>query len=344
MRIALDATYSIDKHPSGIAIYSREILNGLADAYPEDSFIHCYRAKQYGQASRPVRPNVENHSLLPLLGGMFARPGIFHALNQRVDSRLGKKVVATFHDLFVLTGDYSTPDFRRRFAKQARIAERNADLIIAVSQFTAKQVEELLGVDAKRIRVIPHGAYAPSAAARVEKKMVLSVGAIQLRKNTARLVEAFEKLPEDWKLVLAGAVTGYGAESILERIQASPAQKRICVAGYVSAEELQRLYARAAIFAFPSLDEGFGIPVLEAMAHGVPVVTSNCSALPEVAGEAALLVDPKNVDAIAAALMDLASSAERRQKLSEAGRMRAELFKWRRAVDQTYGVYQELLR
>jgi glycosyltransferase involved in cell wall biosynthesis len=174
--------------------------------------------------------------------------------------------------------------------------------------------------------------------------MVLSVGAIQLRTNTARLVEAFEKLPEDWKLVLAGAVTGYGAESILERIQASPAQKRICVAGYVSAEELQRLYARAAIFAFPSLDEGFGIPVLEAMAHGVPVVTSNCSALPEVAGEAALLVDPKNVDAIAAALMDLASSAERRQKLSEAGRMRAELFKWRRAVDQTYGVYQELLR
>jgi glycosyltransferase involved in cell wall biosynthesis len=344
VKIALDATYSIDKHPSGIAIYSREILQGLAEAHPEDSFIHCYRTKQYGQASRPVRPNVENHSLLPLLGGMFARPQIFHALNQRVDRRLGKKVVATFHDLFVLTGDYSTPDFRRRFAKQARIAERNADLIIAVSQFTANQVQELLGVEATRIRVIPHGAYAPGAPARAEEKMVLSVGAIQLRKNTARLVEAFEKLPADWELVLAGAPTGYGAESILARIQTSSAQKRIRVAGYVSAAELQRLYARAAIFAFPSLDEGFGIPVLEAMAHGVPVVTSSRSALPEVAGNAALLVDPTNLDAIAAALIDLANSAERRQELSAAGRTRAELFTWRRAVDQTYAVYQELLR
>jgi len=124
----------------------------------------------------------------------------------------------------------------------------------------------------------------------------------------------------------------------------SPAARRILVTGYISDTEMANWYARASIFAFPSLDEGFGIPVLEAMAHGVAVITSDCSALPEVAGNAALLVDPKNVDAIAAALLDLASSPERRRELSEAGRMRAELFKWRRAVDQTYGVYQELLR
>ncbi len=343
MRIALDATYSVDKQPSGIAVYSREILDGLAAAYREDSFFHCYRAKQYRQAPRPRTPNVETRTLLPLMGGTFARPEVFHALNQRVDRRLGRGVVSTFHDLFVLTGEYSSAGFRRRFAKQARIAERNSDLIIAVSQFTADQVRELLGVERSRLRVVRHGVRPPHVAARVEEKMVLSVGAIQVRKNTARLVEAFEALPTEWTLVLAGAPSGFGAEQILQRIENSPAQQRIQVAGYVSPEELGQLYARAAIFAFPSLDEGFGMPVLEAMAHGVPVVTSNCSALPEVAGEAALLVDPQRVDEIAAALLDLAANRERRDRLAQAGRARAESFSWARAVSETHAVYRELV-
>jgi len=343
VRIALDATYSVDKHPSGIAVYSREILDGLAAAHREDSFFHCYRAKQYRQAPRKNPPNVETHTLLPLLGGAFARPDVFHALNQRVDRRLGRRVVSTFHDLFVLTGEYSSADFRRRFAKQARLAERNSDMIIAVSQFTANQVHELLGVERSRIRVVGHGVHPPLLATRAEEKMVLAVGAIQLRKNTARLVEAFEALPQEWTLVLAGAASGYGAEQILERIENSRARQRIRVAGYVSPKELEQLYARAAIFAFPSLDEGFGMPVLEAMAHGVPVVTSNCSALPEVAGEAAVLIDPQRVDEIAAALLELAANSERRAMLVRAGKARAESFPWSRAVNGTYAVYRELV-
>jgi glycosyltransferase involved in cell wall biosynthesis len=178
---------------------------------------------------------------------------------------------------------------------------------------------------------------------RKEEKMILTVGAIQLRKNSARLIEAFENLPAEWKLVLAGAASGFGAEQILQRIESSPARDRIQVAGYVSSEELERLYSRAAIFAFPSLDEGFGIPVLEAMAHGVPVITSNCSALPEVAGEAAVLVDPTDVSAIAAALLDLTTGSEHRHALAEAGLARARNFTWQRAVDETYAVYCELM-
>ncbi len=343
MRIALDATYSIDKHPSGIAVYSREILDGLALSHPADSFFHCYRLKQYRQAPKPRYPNVEKNTLLPLLGGNFTRPAVFHALNQRCDRRLGKCVVTTFHDLFVLTGQYSTADFRRRFARQARLAERTSDMIIAVSEFTANQVHQLLNVERTRIRVVPHGAHMPEPLPRVEEKMILTVGAIQLRKNTARLIEAFESLPGDWRLVLAGAASGYGAEQILERITASAARDRIHVAGYVSRDELERLYARAAIFAFPSLDEGFGIPVLEAMAHGVPVVTSNCSALPEVAGTAAVLVDPKDVSSIAGALSDLIANPEKRAALREAGLARARFFPWQRAVNETYAVYRELI-
>ena len=344
MRIALDATYSIDKHPSGIAVYSREIMNGLAAQHPADVFFHCYRAKQYRSAPDETAPNVEVRTLLPLLGGSFMRPQVFHALNQRVDRRLGKRVVATFHDLFVMTGEYSSPQFRRRFIKQAQVAEQNSDLIITVSQFTANQVHELLDVPRSRIRVVPHGVHLPAEKTRVEEKIILTVGAIQLRKNTARLVEAFETLPGAWKLVLAGAPSGFGAEEILQRIEASRAKDRIQVAGYVTAGELERLYSRAAIFAFPSLDEGFGMPVLEAMAHGVPVLTSNCSAMPEVAGDAALLVDPKDTDAIAGGLLELARNEERRASFARAGRARAELFTWESAVKKTYGVYEELVR
>ena len=116
------------------------------------------------------------------------------------------------------------------------------------------------------------------------------MGAIQKRKNIARLVEAFEAVDSGWKLVLAGS-QGYGAAEILTRIAASPARERIVVAGYVSPQALAGWYSRAALFAFPSLDEGFGMPVLEAMAAGIPVVTANRSALPEVAGDAAMLID-----------------------------------------------------
>ena len=122
----------------------------------------------------------------------------------------------------------------------------------------------------------------------------MSVGAIQRRKNIVRLVEAFEQLASGWKLVLAGSF-GFGSEAALQRIERSPRKQDIQVLGYVSDSQLEELYRRASIFAFPSLDEGFGMPVLDAMARGVPVLTSNVSAMPEVAGDAALLVDPTDV-------------------------------------------------
>ena len=137
------------------------------------------------------------------------------------------------------------------------------------------------------------------------KKIVLNVGAIQKRKNILRLVEAFETLDPDWRLVLAGA-SGFGSQDILARIETSPARERISTLGYVTNADLAAWYGRARIFAFPSLDEGFGMPVIEAMAAGTPVIASNSSALPEVAGDAALLVDPENTSSLADALRRLA--------------------------------------
>jgi glycosyltransferase involved in cell wall biosynthesis len=253
--------------------------------------------------------------------------------------------VATFHDLFVMTGDYSTAEFRARFTEQARYAAARADAVIAVSAFTRQQVIGLLGTDPARVHVVHHGirALADASAPVDREKIVLNVGAIQKRKNIARLVQAFECLPDDWQLVLAGS-SGYGAAEILARIERSPARSRISVIGYVSPEELGRLYRRATIFAFPSLDEGFGMPVLEAMAAGIPVVTSNRSALPEVAGHAALLVDPEDTDALRQALRRLSEDAELRDELARLGTRWARDFTWEKAVRATWDVYQTLLR
>ena len=171
---------------------------------------------------------------------------------------------------------------------------------------------------------------------------MLNVGAVQKRKNIARLVEAFERTPPGWKLVLAGSL-GYGAPEILVRIANSPRHQDIQVLGYISAAELAQWYARARIFAFPSLDEGFGMPVLEAMATGVPVIAARRAALPEVCGQAALLVDPEDVEAIAAALENLMADPIVSKQLIDAGRKRAKEFRWQKAAIETWEVYQLLL-
>ena len=138
----------------------------------------------------------------------------------------------------------------------------------------------------------------------------------------ARLVKAFERLPSGWRLALAGASQGYGAAEELRAVEDSPRRADIEFLGHLSGEQLAALYARARIFAFPSLDEGFGMPILEAMAHGVPVITSQCSAMPEVAGDAALLVDPLNIDQLAHALTRLAGDESLREDLIARGRAR----------------------
>jgi glycosyltransferase involved in cell wall biosynthesis len=341
MRIALDATYAIGSDLSGVGLYSREILAGLAAFQPDVQFEFCCRPHRYSRRSQlPAAPNTRPRLLLP---PMLPRGAdLFHGLNQRLPHMRLRRAVATFHDLFVMTGEYSTPEFRTRFAEQARDAAGRADLIIAVSAFTKRQVVDLLGVEESRVRVVHHGTRRLDYPDLPREKIVLSVGAIQKRKNIARLVEAFETLDPEWKLVLAGSA-GYGAEEIMARIERSPARARISVTGYVSPQQLAAAYRRASIFAFPSLDEGFGMPILEAMAAGTPVIASTSSALPEVARDAAVLVAPEDTHPLAAALHDLTGNEELRRDLARRGIDRARSFTWAKAVRETWQVYQDLL-
>jgi len=342
LKIALDATYSTGDNLTGVGTYCREILWGLPALDPDSRFLFCYRPHRFARSYSSFLPRRCRRALL--FDSLLYPADLFHGLNQRLPRARYRRKVSTFHDLFVLTGDYSTPEFRERFARQARDAASRSDLIIAVSRFTAGHVEELLGIDRSRLRVIHHGVHLPTQNEPFQKKarkIVLHVGSIQKRKNIVRLVKAFERLDPDWHLVLAGS-TGFGAEEILREIEPSPRRANIHLPGYVNSRQLEGLYRAASMLAFPSLDEGFGIPILEAMAWGVPVVTSNRSALPEAAGDAAIHVNPEDVDELAFAMRTLAENEGLRKSMILAGLARAAEFSWRKAVEATWSVYKEL--
>ncbi len=334
--VGIDATTSVGENLSGVGIYSRELLNGLAATDFARNWDWFYRSQRLFRALNLPKPEGVTRRLLSDSWGN-RRADLFHGLNQRLPKRRFRKQVVTFHDLFVLSGDYSTADFRARFAAQARDAAAGSDLIIAVSAFTAGQIEAYLGVPAARIRMVHHGVTSRLLQAVKREKVVLCVGAIQRRKNQAKLIRAFRGMPRDWSLVLAGS-KGFDAEEALRE-----ADDRVRVTGYLSDEKLAEWYGRASIFAFPSLDEGFGMPVLEAMSAGIPVIASDRSAMPEVCGDAAILVDPEDEQEIAASLIRLANDENCRAELTQRGFARAHEFTWTKAVAETLSVYRELV-
>jgi glycosyltransferase involved in cell wall biosynthesis len=355
VKIALDASYTLTREPTGVASYSDNIIRALTQSAPDHSFLLCYRANRYLRGLRAPLPAANcSRALLEGPAAFFYRSGValFHGLNQRLPSTRFRRAVTTFHDLFVMSGDYSTPEFRSRFTALAKDAALRSDHIIAISRYTADQLVQRLNYPRERITVIHHGVHPVPHFSELDLALfrkreqldapfVLHVGAIQTRKNIERLIAAFEQLPPPALLVLAGA-EGYGSEGSLRRIQTSPARERIRHFGYVDAGMLARLYRTASVLAFPSLEEGFGLPVLEAMSAGLPVVTSNRSALPEVAGDTALLVDPEDSTAIAGAIGRILEDPGLRRQLIAAGLARAGQFSWTKAAHETLEVYDKL--
>src|SRR5262249_16388798 len=173
-------------------------------------------------------------------------------------------------------------------------------------------------------------------------EMVLAVGATQTRKNTLNAVRALAILPANYKLVLAEGM-GYGSEAVYDFIRSAGLGSRVKVLGYVAADRLPILYQAASLFLFPSLEEGFGLPVLEAMAHGVPVVASATSSLPEVGGDAVLYVDPRAPGDIAEKIQRGVEDVGLRPGLTQRGLDRARQFTWQRTAEETLKVYDEVL-
>lgn len=233
-----------------------------------------------------------------------------------------------------------------------------ATRVIAVSHATATDLQHILGVSESKVRVVHEGANClplPSAEAVAEvraryglqRAYALYVGTLQPRKNLVRLMAAYEQLwaqgTVDFDLVLAGN-PGWLSEEILARAKASQQAAHIHLPGYVKDDDLPALLVGARFFAFPSLYEGFGLPVIEAQSIGVPVMTAKGSSLPEVAGDAALYVDPTDVESIAQAMLRISQDETLRQQLIAAGHRNVQRFSWEKAASETLAVLEEAAR
>jgi glycosyltransferase involved in cell wall biosynthesis len=288
------------------------------------------------------------------------RLNVYFATDYRVPLNAALPVCATFHDAIPLSHpEWANPRLRGLKNVMLRRAARAATRIIAISEAMVPEIVEHYDVPAERITVVPNGVGTswferekPEALRELRfrydlaKHYFLFVGTLQPRKNVERILEAYASLPEavrrHYQLVIAGK-QGWRAQPLVGKLQALQAAGRVRWLQRVPETDLRTLYQAASAFVFPSLYEGFGLPVLEAFASGVPVITSNVTSLPEVAGDAALLVDPLRVDAIAEAMSRLAGDASLGDRLVHLGRTRARLFTWENAVQQTIAVMRELV-
>ena len=295
---------------------------------------------------------LSNHLGLPLVDWMTRGADLFHAsvLVQRPPKRA--RLTATIHDL---TGHLmpqlhsrANRDAERSFAEIAR----RADGLIAVSESTKNDAVRVLGLDPERITVIhsgvPHAFFSPDpeVVKAVRKQYALSrpyilfVGTIEPRKNVDLLLDTYESLPsslrEHFQLVIAGPA-GWAAGKTLSRLA------HVKYLGYVPEAALPGLTAGATVFVYPSLYEGFGFPVAQAMASGVAVITSNVSSLPEVAGAGALLVDPRSQSELHHALSRLLTSDDLRAVLAAAGRARAEQYHWEHCAKRSLEFFEKIL-
>ncbi len=265
-------------------------------------------------------------------------------------------VVITIHDLsFIRFPTLFRPANRLYLTVLTRLSARRARRLIAVSAHTAAETTRLLGVPSERIDVVYHGvdpAFHPLPADEVAvfrqrqglpERFVLCVGTLEPRKNQTRLVEAFARIHDGQvKLVLVGG-KGWLYDELFTRVEALGLSKEIIFPGYVMNDELPLWYNAATILAYPSLYEGFGMPVLEAQACGTPVLTSNVSSLPEAAGDAASMVDPYDVEALAAELDRLLTDKLLRHELRKRGLAHASQFTWPLMAQETADVYRRAL-
>ena len=273
--------------------------------------------------------------------------------------------VVTIHDVIplVLPG-YGRSLHVRAYMKLVAAAARRADAILTVSETSKRDIVRVLAIPPERIHVTYNAADASlrpicdMAALEgirdshgIAGDYLLYFGGFDRRKNVERILQAFKAAHTDFhspcQLVLAGSLNLVGhplypdPRTMVRRLGI---EEQVIVTGRISEEEKPLLYSGATAFVFPSLYEGFGMPVLEAMACGTPVITSNISSLPEVAGDAALLVDPTNVDAIAEAMVRIVNDAGLREELSRKGLQRASRFSWEASALKTLEVYRQVAR
>ncbi len=269
---------------------------------------------------------------------------VVHSLHPlMIPSRSAARVV-TVHDLYFLDRPGATAgEIRRDYQALAADHVRRADGVIVISEYTKRQVVERFHIDAEKVTVCLPAA--PAWPRRDEPSVpgpILFVGTVEPRKNVPGLLRAYSELvarrPDAPELVVAGRLPAEGISALLQ--EAPSIAGRVRALGYISDAERQRLYREASMLVMPSFDEGFGIPALEAMTIGVPVVAARRGALPEVVGDAGLLVEIEDPGALAAAMEYVLSDAGVRQRLADAGVRRSARFAWDTSAARLYDAYR----
>lgn len=331
-----------------------------------------------GVANLKIIPlDVENHSIsdknalldstvIPDIAKEEGAGVIHFPYNISFPSKKKVPTILTVHDVIPFTFREAMDIHTHKYLYKSGIKKACMlnDVIVTVSNFSKRDISEKAGVPIDKIRVIPNGLRKPSELNktleatlikkfRLSQGCVLNVGGIHERKNIVRLIHAFKKFIEKsgfkGKLLITGSVSGAPYQDEMKKmcdktISETGMEERIVFTGFVTDDELDTLFKITEFLIYPSLYEGFGIPILEAMQAGTPVITSNVTAMPEIANDAAILIDPENVEDMASAMIRLLKDSSLRKKLIEKGKKRAVAYSWERTVNEYLAIYKEVYR
>jgi len=373
MKIGIDYT-SAATQGAGIGRYTRELMRALLALPSDNRYSFFYASRSHVDESKIQTPNSKIQRLpihdkwlmrgwqrlrLPLpVELIVGRVDLFHSPDFTLPPTLpGVATLLTVHDLsFIRDPDSAWPSLRAFLNKAVPRSVKRATHVLADSQATKDDLIELCGTPAAKITVLYSGVDARfmpirdqaeidrvCAKYRLPQPFILSVGTLQPRKNYGRLIEAFAQIAtaRPHHLIITGG-KGWMYETIFEQVKQSGLEGRVHFPGFVDDADLPALYSAANLFAYVSIYEGFGLPLLEAMACGTPVIGSNTSSLPEVIGDVGLQVDPRNVDDIARALQQMIDQPALRERSIGLGLERAKTFTWEKAARELLAIYDQL--
>ena len=373
MNIGIDVSPAINQK-AGIARYTYQLVSSLLELDKSNDYVlYAFSSKPEQDVFKSERAQFRPHKwqpqllktyflllrLLNLSADSFTKEAdIVHSTDFVLPVSKNKPSIITIHDLaFRRFPSFYTFKNRTYMNSMAKFSAKRADKIITYSDSTKKDVIKFLSIDEKKISVIPLGVedkFKPASEEEIKKikadlglpdNYIITLGTLQPRKNLEALIDAFARLKKDkaipHKLVIVGE-KGWNNEKLLTKLAGLDIAEDIVLTGFIEDNQLPSLYSGATALVYPSLYEGFGLPVLEAMACGVPVACSNTSSLPEIAGEAALLFDPTDVDQIYSSIQKLLLDEKLRKTLGEAGIKRARQFTWEKTAKQTLSLYNSL--
>lgn len=376
MRIAFDAQPLLDRTPTGVGRYEAELLSALLRKYDERLLLTYFIRRSRREDKARLAPftdlgaqdspcrflfqkiyNIASRLLPVPYSPFFPRTDISHFFNYSVPAGVKGCCAVTVYDMvFRDMPETMEPRNRRRLAAVLEKSLKRAQLVVTISEFSRQRILHWYDIPPEQVVVVPCGVdtqrFHPLSAEEINNNLpkdvppqyLLYLGTLEPRKNLCRLLDAYALLRSRCRdlppLVLAG-VKGWESSELYRRIGALGGS--VIQLGFVPSEQLVPLICGAEGFLFPSLYEGFGLPPLEAMACGVPVLTSNAASMPEVVGECAVLTDPLSTESIADGIERLLSDSVLRRRLCAEGQQRAAMFTWERAADILHDSYKSCL-